>query len=70
MIVEKWIFEELEDVPVDVLADSIEKGILKPLLINDGRIVGCEKAETPGGATPRESRVRAGARKDIFAPLL
>lgn len=56
MIVEKWILEELEDVPVDVLADSIEKGILKPLLINDGRIVGCEKAETPGVATPRESR--------------
>lgn len=56
MIVEKWILEELEDVPVDVLADSIEKGILKPLLINDGRIVGCEKAETPGAATPRESR--------------
>ena len=56
MIFEKWILEELEDVPVDVLADSIEKGILKPLLINDGRIAGCENAETPGAATPRESK--------------
>lgn len=56
MILEKWILEELEDVPVDVLVGAVEYGMLNPLLINDGRIVGCEKAETPGAATPRESK--------------
>lgn len=56
MVLEKWILEELEDMPVDVLADSVKNGLFNPLLINDGRIIGCENAETPGDATPRESR--------------
>ncbi|MDF2885836.1 MAG: tetratricopeptide 2 repeat protein [Lacrimispora sp.] len=56
MKLEKWILEELEDMPVDVLADSVENGLFKSLQINDGHIIGCEKAETPGAATPRESR--------------
>lgn len=52
----KWILEELEDMPLQMLADAVESKTFKPLLINDGHIIGCEKAETPGAATPRESR--------------
>lgn len=46
----------LEHLSVEALAAGVASGDLKPLLINDGRIVGCEKTETPGAATPRESR--------------
>lgn len=46
----------LEHMPVETLAKAVSVGDLKPLLINDGRIVGCENAETPGAATPRESK--------------
>lgn len=56
MILEKWILEELEDMPIDVLEDSFNNGLFNPLLINDGHIIGFENAETPGAATPRESK--------------
>ena len=46
----------LEHMPVETLAAAVSVGDLKPLLINDGHILGCENAETPGAATPRESR--------------
>ncbi|ADL03967.1 hypothetical protein [Lacrimispora saccharolytica] len=52
----KWILEELEDMPLEMLADAVESKSFKPLLINDGHIIGYEKAETPGAATPRESK--------------
>lgn len=52
----KWILDELEDMPVETLADMAEREFLKPLLINDGRIVECEEKETLGAATPRESK--------------
>lgn len=52
----KWILDELEEMPIEVLADAVESRTLKSLLINDGRIVGCEETETPGAATPRESK--------------
>lgn len=48
--------DQLEHLPVEVLAAAVSVGDLKPLLINDGRITGYENAETPGAATPRESR--------------
>lgn len=56
MVLEKRKLDELEDMPVDVLEDSVKNGLFKPLLINDGHIIGCENAETPGAATPRESK--------------
>jgi hypothetical protein len=43
MKLEKWILEELEDVPVGVLADAVENGVFKSLQINDGHIVGVEE---------------------------
>lgn len=46
----------LEHMPVETLGAAVSVGDLKPLLINDGRIIGCENAETPGAATPRESK--------------
>ncbi|WP_367567277.1 hypothetical protein [Lacrimispora sp.] len=47
--------DRLEHLPVEVLAAAVSVGDLKPLLINDGHIIGYENAETPGAATPRES---------------
>lgn len=44
----------LEHMPVETLAAAVSVGDLKPLQINDGHIIGCEKTETPGAATPRE----------------
>lgn len=46
----------LEYIPVETLAAAILAGDLKPLQINDGHIIGCIKTETPGAATPRESK--------------
>ena len=42
MKLEKWILEELEDIPVGVLADAVENGVFESLQINDGHIVGVE----------------------------
>ncbi len=52
----KWILEELEDIPLEVLADAVESKVFKPLLINDGHISGFEKTETPAAGTARELR--------------
>lgn len=52
----KWILDELEDIPVETLADMAEREFLKPLLINDGRIIGCEEIETPAAGTAGESK--------------
>ena len=43
MILEKWIIDELEDMPVEVLAAAVKSRAFKPLLINDGHIVGVEE---------------------------
>lgn len=51
----EWILEELEDMPLEILADAVESKTFKPLLINDGHIIGCEKAETPAAGTVGES---------------
>lgn len=40
----KWILDELENVPVEVLADAVENNVFKALLINDGHIVGVEES--------------------------
>lgn len=52
----KWILDELEEMPIEVLADAVESRTFKPLLINDGHIVGCEKTETPAAGTAGESK--------------
>ena len=52
----RWLLKELEDMPIELLAKAVESRTFKPLLINDGHITGCEDKETPGAATPRESR--------------
>lgn len=46
----------INTVPVSMLDMWVYEGTQNSLCINDGRIVGCEKAETPGAATPRESK--------------
>ena len=51
-----WTPEEIESLTIDTLERAFDAGNLNPLLINDGRIAGDEKAETPGGATPRDSK--------------
>lgn len=42
MKLEKWILEELEDMPVGVLVDAVDNGVYESLQINDGHIVGVE----------------------------
>lgn len=42
MKLEKWILEELEGMPVGVLADAVKNGVFESLQINDGHIVGVE----------------------------
>lgn len=44
MILEKWILKELEDMPVEMLADAVANNVFKALLINDGHIVGVEES--------------------------
>ena len=51
-----WTQEEIEILTINTLERAFDAGNLDPLLINDGHIIGFEKAETPGAATPRESR--------------
>lgn len=51
-----WTPAEIESLSINALEKAFDAGHLDPLLINDGRIIGCENAETPGAATPRESR--------------
>ncbi len=51
-----WTQEEIESLTINTLERAIESGNLDPLLINDGHIIGYENAETPGAATPRDSR--------------
>lgn len=51
-----WTPEEIESLSINTLERAFDAGHLDPLLINDGHIIGCENAETPGAATPRESR--------------
>ncbi len=51
-----WTLVNVDNLSIDVLERAFDAGNLKPLLINDGHIIGFEKAETPGAATPRESR--------------
>jgi len=51
-----WTPEEIESLTINTLERAFNAGHLYPLLINDGHIIGFEKLETPGAATPRESR--------------
>lgn len=51
-----WTPEGIESLSIYTLERAIESGNLDPLLINDGHIIGYENAETPGAATPRDSR--------------
>jgi len=51
-----WTQEEIERLTINTLERAIESGNLDPLLINDGHIIGFEKAETPAAGTARESR--------------
>ncbi len=51
-----WTPEGTEILSINTLEIAFDAGNLNPLLINDGHIIGFEKAETPGAATPRESR--------------
>lgn len=51
-----WTPEEIENLSINALERAFNAGNLDPLLINDGHVIGCEKTETPGAATPRESR--------------
>ncbi|WP_166432512.1 hypothetical protein [Lacrimispora amygdalina] len=50
-----WTQEEIESLTINTLERAIDAGNLDPLIINDGHIIGCENAETPGAATPRDS---------------
>lgn len=51
-----WTCEGTGILTINTLERAFDSGNLDPLLINDGYISGFEKAETPGAATPRESR--------------
>ncbi|WP_277405467.1 hypothetical protein [Lacrimispora xylanisolvens] len=51
-----WTPEGTEILTINTLERAFDAGNLDPLLINDGHIIGFEKAKTPGAATPRESR--------------
>lgn len=42
MKLDKWILDELEELPVEVLADAVENNVFDGLAINDGHIVGVE----------------------------
>jgi hypothetical protein len=52
----QWTVAEIDSLSINALERAFDAGHLDPLLINDGHIIGFEKAETPGAATPRESR--------------
>lgn len=56
VFVNPWTLVEVDNLSIDVLEKAFDTRHLDPLLINDGRIIGFEKTETPGAATPRESR--------------
>lgn len=51
-----WTPEGTEILTINTLERAFDAGNLDPLLINDGHIIGFEKLETPGAATPRDSR--------------
>jgi hypothetical protein len=48
--------DQIESLSIDALERAINSGHIDPLLISNGHVIGCEKTETPGAATPRESR--------------
>lgn len=50
-----WTPAEINSLSINALEKAFDSGNLDMLLINDGCVVGYEKAETPGAATPRES---------------
>lgn len=52
----EWTAAEIECLSLNALERAFDAGHLGPLIINDGHVVGYENAETPGAATPRESR--------------
>lgn len=52
----KWTSAEIESLSINALERAFNAGHLGPLIIKNGHVVGCEKVETPGAATPRESR--------------
>jgi len=56
VFVNPWTLVEIDNLSINTLERALNAGNLDPLLINDGHIIGFEKAETPGAATPRESR--------------
>lgn len=51
----RWLLKELEDMPIELLAEAVESRTFRPLLINDGHIIGYENAETPAAGTVGES---------------
>ncbi len=52
----EWTSAEIESLSINALERAFDAGHLGPLVINDGHVIGYEKTETPGAATPRESR--------------
>lgn len=56
VFVNPWTLVEVDNLSIDVLEKAFDTGHLDPLLINDGHIIGFEKAETPAAGTARESR--------------
>lgn len=52
----EWTSAEIESLSINALEGAFDAGHLGPLVINDGHVIGYEKTETPGAATPRESR--------------
>lgn len=55
VFVNPWTLVEVDNLSIDALEKAFDAGNLEPLLINDGRIVGCKKTETPAAGTVGES---------------
>jgi len=51
-----WTPAEVESLTMDALERAFDAGNLDPLVVNNGHVVDFENAETPGAATPRDSR--------------